>query len=328
MFLKVVLIEDTTNRLYIGNVEEPIPGDDDLLVSVKATALNRADLLQRRGKYPPPEGTPNILGLEMAGVIEKVGPKVEGWKVGDRVCALLPGGGYAEKVVIPAGLAMSIPDSFSFEEAAAIPEVYLTAFLNLSVLGKAAAGEYVLIHAAGSGVGTAAIQIIREMGGIPIATAGSQDKLDICRELGAHHLINYKEEDFSARVAEITSNKGVQLILDPVGASYWEQNIASIGVDGRWVLIGGMGGYNVEDFGIQQLLRKRITLIGSTLRSRTVKDKVNLTQKFIDFAEERFKLGKLKPIIDRVLSWKNATEAHEYMEQNKNIGKIILTIDE
>jgi tumor protein p53-inducible protein 3 len=326
--LKAVLVEELTNRLYIGQAEESVPGDDDLHVSVKATALNRADLLQRRGKYPPPEGASTILGLEMSGIVESVGRNVQNWKVGDRVCALLPGGGYAQKVLIPAGMAIPIPDNFSFEEAAAIPEAYLTAFLNLSVLGKLSAGDYVLIHAAASGVGTAAIQLVREMGGISIVTAGSKEKLDACKALGAQHLINYKEEDFSSQIAGITSGKGVQVILDPVGATYWEQNLQSIGVDGRWLLIGGMGGYQVENVSLQTLLRKRIQLIGSTLRSRSVKEKVDLTQQFIQFAEEKFNCGKLVPVIDQVFSWKHVMEAHEYMEQNKNIGKIVLSIDE
>lgn len=326
--MKAVLVEELTYRLYIGQAEEPVPGDDDLLVSVKATALNRADLLQRRGKYPPPEGASTILGLEMAGIVEKVGRNVQGWKEGDRVCALLPGGGYAEKVVIPAGMAIRIPNSFSYEEAAAVPEAYLTAFLNLSVLGKVSAGDHVLIHAAASGVGTSAIQLVREMGGIPIATAGSIDKLEVCECLGAQHLINYKKEDFSKKVAEVTFSKGVQVILDPVGASYWEQNLQSISVDGRWLLIGGMGGYQIEKLNLQVLLRKRIQLIGSTLRTRSVEDKIDLTQRFIRFSEERFNNGKLAPVIDRVFSWRDVMEAHEYMEQNKNIGKMVLSIDE
>lgn len=324
--LKAVFVEELTNRLYIGQAPDPVPGDDDLLVSVKATALNRADLLQRKGKYPPPAGASTILGLEMAGTLEKAGRKVTGWKAGDRVCALLPGGGYAEKVVIPAGMAIPLPDHFSFEQASAIPEAYLTAFLNLSVLGKVSAGDYVLIHAAASGVGTAAIQLVKEMGAIPIATAGSKEKLEVCQSLGAQHVIHYKEEDFSKKVAEFTGGKGVQVILDPVGASYFEQNIQSIGLDGRWLVIGGMGGYQLEQFNLQSLMRKRIQLIGSTLRSRTESNKIELTQAFMHFAEDRLGNGKLVPVIDQVFNWSQAMEAHEYMEQNKNIGKIVLRI--
>ncbi|MFC0273290.1 NAD(P)H-quinone oxidoreductase [Metabacillus herbersteinensis] len=325
--MKAVLVEELTKKLYIGDSEEPVVGDDDLFVSVKATALNRADLLQRNGKYPPPEGESTILGLEMSGVVERVGRNVQNWKVGDRVCALLPGGGYAQKVVIPAGMAISIPDNLSFEEAAAIPEAYLTAFLNLSVLGKLSAGDHVLIHAAASGVGTAAIQLAREIGAIPIATAGSMEKLDVCNTLGAQHLINYKEENFSNVVSEITLGKGVQVILDPVGASYWDQNLQSIRLDGRWLIIGGLGGYEIERINLQVFLRKRIQFIGSTLRTRSVEEKIELTQQFVRFTKDKFNRGKLVPVIDQVFSWENAMEAHKYMEQNKNIGKIVLTIN-
>ncbi|MED1824896.1 NAD(P)H-quinone oxidoreductase [Brevibacillus agri] len=325
--MKAVLIEESSKRLYIGDAKEPVPGDDELLVSVKATALNRADLLQRQGKYPPPQGASTILGLEMSGVVEAVGRHVTEWKEGDRVCALLPGGGYAQKVVIPAAMAMPIAEAFSFEQAAAIPEAFLTAFLNVSILGRAAAGDHVLIHAAASGVGTAAIQLVRELGGIPIATAGSKEKLDACRTFGAKNLIHYKEEDFSAKVSEITSNRGVQVLLDPIGASYWQQNLQSIGPDGRWLLIGGMGGYQVEKIDLQMLMRKRIQLIGSTLRSRSVKDKIDLTQQFIRFSKDRFHNGALMPVIDQIYSWEQVMEAHAYMEQNRNIGKIVLRVE-
>lgn len=326
--MKAILIEENTNLLYIGTTNDPVLGDNDLLVSVKATSLNRADLAQKNGLYPPPEGESEILGLEMSGVVEKVGSNVGDWNVGDRVLALLPGGGYAEKVVIPSGMAIPIPEDMSFEEAAAIPEAFLTAFLNLFVLGRVTAGNHVLIHAAASGVGTAAIQLVREMGAIPIATAGSEEKLNVCKTLGARHVFNYKKGNFAGLISEITLNKGVDVILDPVGASMWEQNLSSIGMDGRWVFIGGLGGYQVPDVNLQSLLMKRIHLLGSTLRSRTIQDKIELTKKFIDFSEEKFKTGRLVPVIDQVFSWKHVNEAHEKMEKNKNIGKIVLRIDE
>jgi putative PIG3 family NAD(P)H quinone oxidoreductase len=326
--MKAILVEPLTERLYIGDAPAPVPGDNDLLVSVKATALNRADLLQRRGKYDPPPGESTIMGLEMAGVVEQVGKNATGWKAGDRVCALLPGGGYAEKAVIPAGMAMAIPEHLSFAEAAAIPEVFLTAYLNLFVLGGLAAGEHVLIHAAASGVGTAAIQLAREAGAIPIVTAGSAQKLAVCESLGASCMINYKDGSFADKVLEATNGQGVQLILDPIGASYWEQNVQSIGLDGRWVLIGGLGGYQVERFNIQAFMRRRIQLIFSTLRSRSRPNKIELTERFNRFAAERLAQKKLVPVIDRVYSWREALEAHQYMETNRNIGKIVLTLDE
>lgn len=325
--MKAILVEPSTHRLYIGDAPDPVPGDGDLLISVKTTALNRADLLQRIGKYPPPPGASTIIGLEMAGVVEQVGNNVARWKVGDRVCALLPGGGYAQKAVIPAGMAIAIPDDLSFEEAAAIPEAYLTAYLNLFVLGGLKAGEHVLIHAAASGVGTAAIQLAREAGAIPIATAGTEQKLKVCSALGARHSINYKEDNFADKVLEYTNGQGVQVILDPIGASFWEQNVQSISMDGRWVFIGGLGGYRIEQFNIQAFMRRRIQLLFSTLRSRSESDKIGLTEQFVRFSADKFAERKLVPVIDRHFNWNDVMDAHAYMEQNKNIGKIILTVD-
>lgn len=325
--MKAILIEESTQRLYISDAPDPIPGDDELLVAVRATALNRADLLQRKGEYPPPPGASTIIGLEMAGVVERVGSRVQGWKVGDRVCALLPGGGYAQKAVIPAGMAMAIPEQFSFEEATAIPEVFLTAYLNLFVLGGLRAGEHVLIHAAASGVGTAAIQLAREAGAIPIATAGCDSKLDVCRKLGARYSIHYKDEDFSAKVLEYTDGRGAQVILDPIGASYWEQNFRCISPDGRWVLIGGLGGSKVEQFNITSFMAKRIQLIFSTLRSRSPADKIALTEQFVRFSAGKFDSGQLVPVLDKVFDWTEAMAAHDYMESNRNIGKIVLKVD-
>lgn len=324
--MKAILVEETTKRLVIGEAPDPTAGEGELLVAVKATALNRADLLQREGRYPPPPGASPILGLEMAGVVERVGSAVEGWKAGDRVCALLPGGGYAEKVAVPAGMAIAIPDGDSFEEAAAIPEAFLTAYLNLFVLGGLAAGETVLIHAAASGVGTAAIQLAREAGATVIATAGSAAKLEKCAELGARHLIDYKRESFAERVLEATGGTGAHVILDPVGASYWEDNLRAIAPDGRWVLIGGLGGHKVESFNIQQLMRKRLQLHFSTLRTRSEADKAALTARFLAFAAERLAAKRLVPVIDRRFDWSEAEAAHAYMERNENIGKIVLTV--
>jgi tumor protein p53-inducible protein 3 len=326
--LRAVLIKENTRELYIGNYDDPVIGDDELLVSVKATALNRADLLQREGKYPPPEGESEILGLEMAGIVEWAGRDEKKFQKGDRVCALLPGGGYAEKARVPAGMAIPIPKGLSFEEAAGIPEAYLTAFLNLFELGKIKKGDFVLIHAAASGVGTAAIQLAKEAGAIPIVTAGRDEKLELCRKLGADYLINYREERFSERVSDITNGIGANIILDPIGASYWNENLKSIAMDGRWVVIGGMGGYELEKISLRSLMGKRISLIGSTLRSRTIQDKVRLTRAFTEFVGLRFEKGILSPVIDKVFHWDQANEAHQYMEMNKNKGKIILKIKE
>jgi tumor protein p53-inducible protein 3 len=326
--MKAVLVDEKTKRLYIGEAEEPVISDHELLVSVKATALNRADLLQKRGLYPPPKGASPILGLEMAGVVEEAGEQVTGWKPGDRVFALLPGGGYAERVSIPAGMAIRIPDNFSFEEAAAIPEVFLTAYLNLFVLGGLKAGQTVLIHAGASGVGTAAIQLVKEAGATSIVTAGSEEKRQTCLDLGAAAAIDYKAGPFAPAVKEATGDKGVNIVLDFIGAPYWEQNLESLAMDGRLIIIGTMGGSKVADLDLFSLLGRRLQVIGTSLRSKSPDDKILLTEQFTDFAMARFADGRLKPVIDSVWDLENANDAHEYMEQNKNTGKIILRISQ
>jgi len=271
--------------LHIGDHPDPVMKEDELLVRIRATALNRADLLQRRGKHPPPEGVPDILGLEMAGEVLAAGPAAGDWKPGDRVCALLPGGGYAELVSIPAGLAMPIPPNLSFEEAAAIPEVFLTAFQNLFNVAMLSRGQIVLVHAGGSGVGTAAIQLIREAGAYSLATAGSPEKIARCLSLGARAGWNYKEGPFSQWVAGQTDGRGVDIVLDFVGAPYFEQNLESLAKDGKMVVIGTMGGSRVEKFELRTLMSKRLQVTGAGLRSMDTPRKIALTRKFADFAQ-------------------------------------------
>jgi tumor protein p53-inducible protein 3 len=325
--MKAILIEDITKSLYIGEADEPGLANGDLLVRVKATSLNRADLLQKRGLYPPPQGASPILGLEMAGVVEKVGSQTNGWKTGDRVFALLPGGGYAERVSIPAGMGIRIPDHFSFEEAAAIPEVFLTAYLNLFILGGLKKKQTVLIHAGASGVGTAAIQLVKEAGAVSIVTAGTEDKRKACLQLGAKEAIDYKAGPFAPMVKEMTGGLGVNLILDFIGASYWEQNLESLAVDGRLILIGMMGGSKIKELDLGLLLSRRLQVIGTALRSQSPADKISLTEQFAAFALPRFADGRLKPVVDSIWDWENANKAHEYMEQNNNTGKIVLRIN-
>jgi tumor protein p53-inducible protein 3 len=324
--MKAILIDEQRKTLVSGEAEEPALSEDGLRVRVHATALNRADLLQRRGLYPPPAGESTIIGLEMAGVVEKAGSAVQGWQEGDRVFALLPGGGYAEKVSLPAGMAMRIPDSLSFEEAAAIPEAYLTAYLNLFLLGGLKAGQKVLIHAGASGVGTAAIQLIRQAGAEAIITAGSEEKRRFCLQLGASAALDYKTGRFAEDVREWTGGTGVNLVLDSVGAPYWEQNIESLSIDGRMIILGTMGGSQAAGVDLGMLLRRRIQIIGSALRSKAVEDKIDLTRRFADFALPLLEDGRLKPVIDSVWDWEKADEAHEYMEQNRNTGKIVLRV--
>ncbi|WP_309120965.1 NAD(P)H-quinone oxidoreductase [Paenibacillus sp.] len=310
-------------------VDRPTPaaGAGELLVRVRATALNRADLLQRMGKYPPPQGVTDILGLEMAGIVEAVGAGVDGWRVGDRVCALLPGGGYAEYAVIPAGMAMAIPEPLSFEEAAAIPEAFLTAYLNLWRLGGLQPGHRVLVHAAASGVGTAAIQLVREAGAASYATAGTAAKLEAALSLGAAAAWNYRDGSFRDWLLERTNGAGVDVALDFVGAPYFADHLATLAVDGRLVVIGTLGGAAIPGgFSLGTLLARRLHIIGTTLRSRPVADKISLTQDFAAFALPRFADGRLRPIVDAVFPFEEAAEAHRRMESNVNIGKIVLRV--
>lgn len=325
--MRAIHVNEDTRELYIGKTKDPICHQNDLLINVKATALNRADILQRQGKYPPPKGESKILGLEMAGVVEKVGNKVKGWEVGDRVCALLPGGGYAEKVVIPSKMAIRIPEELSFEKAAAIPEAFLTAYLNLVQLGKIKEKEYVLIHAGASGVGTAAIQIAKTKGAIPIVTAGSSEKTDFCLSLGAEYALNYKEGDFSEKILDITSGKGVDVILDFIGATFWHYNMRSISTDGRWIFVGSLGGREIKEVNLGQFLKKRIMFVGSTLRTRNLDFKINLTNNFIKFADRKLKNEELAPVIDSIYNWEEVQLAHDRMLNNLNIGKIVLKIN-
>jgi len=314
--------------LYIGNAPNPVAELADLLVRVHATALNRADILQRRGHYPAPEGTSEILGLEMAGEVIAVGSQTAGWSIGDRVCALLPGGGYAQQVVVPAIAAMRLPDNLSYEAGAAIPEVFLTAYLNLVKLGGFTVGDTVLIHAGASGVGTAAIQLVRELGGHALVTAGSAAKLAKCAELGADAGWNYKTGDFAAWVRGQTGGQGVDIILDFVGAPYFHQNIESLAIDGRLIIVGTLGGAKVADVNLGTLLGRRLQVIGTALRSRTPAQKAALVSEFVDFALPRFADGRLLPIVDSVYDWQEVKQAHERMESNQNTGKIVLRVQE
>jgi tumor protein p53-inducible protein 3 len=314
--------------LYIGETETPQVGDGELLVRVRATALNRADLLQRMGYYPPPKGASEIIGLEMAGEIVDVGGGVTGYRVGDRVCALLPGGGYAQYAVIPADMAMPLPENLSFEQGAAIPEVFLTAYLNLVQLGGFQSGMDVLIHAGASGVGTAAIQLVRELGGRSLVTAGSPDKLARCSELGAAAGWNYKSGSFVAFVDEQTEGRGVDIILDFVGAPYLADNLKSLAMDGRVVIIGTMGGAKASEVDLGTILARRLQVIGTALRSRSAKQKAALTRAFWDFAFPRFSDGRLMPVIDTVMDWNEVKAAHDRMAANQNTGKIVLRVSD
>lgn len=314
------------DQLYLGDYPTPEPAAHEIRIRVRATALNRADLLQRRGLYPPPPGASPILGLDVAGEVDKVGAGVTTWQPGDRVCALLPGGGYAEYAVLHEAMAMPIPAGLEFNDAAAIPEVFLTAFQALVWLGDLQAGEVVLIHAGASGVGTAAIQLARLLGARPFVTASKAEKLAACRELGAELAINYRQEEFAERVLAATGDRGADLIIDFIGAPYLDANVRSAAVDGRIVFLAMMGGRHLESFDLRVLMQKRLRLEGSTLRSRSDDYKLRLTRAFAEQALPRFETGELRPVVDRVFAWSEAAAAHRYMEENRNIGKIILAV--
>jgi putative PIG3 family NAD(P)H quinone oxidoreductase len=304
----------------------PEMNSDTVRVDIKATAVNRADLLQAQGLYPPPSGVSDILGLEIAGVISAVGQGVKTWKIGDRVLALVPGGGYAEQAVVHQGMLLPLPPDWSYAQGAAIPEVWLTAFLNLFIEGGLQPGERVLLHAGGSGVGTAGIQMAHAHGAGVFVTAGTASKLAACRELGADLTINYKQQDFLVEVREASQEKGVDLILDPVGGAYLDRNLQALAENGRLVNIGLLGGASAE-MNMGLVLGKSLKIIGSRLRSRPLAEKIDLTRRF----QERFwpllESGKLQPVIDSIFPIQKAQEAHNYVRQNRNTGKVILDVN-
>ncbi len=305
--------------------DDPVCGPDEVLVEVYATALNRADLAQRAGNYPPPPGASEILGLEMAGRIVHLGANVRGWQVGDGVCALLAGGGYAQRVAVPAAMLMPIPRGWSFEEAAALPEVFFTAFVNLYMDAGLQPGEVVLVHGGASGVGTAAIQLARATANPILVTAGTPEKVARCRELGASLAIHYREEDFVARVREYTGGDGVDVILDMVGAAYWTRNLDLLRLKGRLVIIATLGGAEATVH-LGTLMRKRLRVIGSVLRSRSLAEKVEIKQRFMERFWPLLEAGIIKPVIDSVYLIQEANAAHQRMANNQNIGKIVLQV--
>ena len=311
--------------LKLGTVPDPIPSPEQILVRVRATALNRADTLQRQGQYPPPPGESDVLGLELAGEVEAVGSAVTTIAVGERVFGLVGGGGYAEKAVIDARMAMPIPEGWSFAQAAAVPEVYFTAQETIFTLAGLKRGETILIHAGASGVGTAGIQMARETGATVLVTAGSAEKIQRCVDLGATAGCNYKEQDFAEWVQHTTSGKGVDVIEDFIGAAYWDKNLKSLTPGGRLVLVGVMGGVKVET-NLGLILRKRLQVFGSVLRTRTLADKIDITRRFQANWLPLLTAGRIKPIIDCRFPLERAAEAHQYMEDNKNFGKIILEV--
>ena len=306
-------------------VPDPSCGPGEVLVDVRATAVNRADLLQRAGQYPPPPDASSFLGLEMAGIVTAVGPQAGDWRPGDRVCALLAGGGYATQVAVPYQQLMRIPAEWDFTYAAAIPEVFLTAHVNLFMEAHLSQDETVLIHGGGSGVGTAAVQLARAAGCQVLVTAGSDAKIERCVELGAEFGVNYRQRDFADAILERTD--GVDVILDIAGAAYLEPNLRLLKSRGRLVVIALLSGREARiDLGT--VLSKRLRLIGSLLRSRPAAEKGAIVRHFQSRFWPHLKDGRIKPIIHAVLPITRAAEAHGILEENRNTGKVVLTVDE
>jgi putative PIG3 family NAD(P)H quinone oxidoreductase len=310
--------------LELRDVPEPVPGEREVVIDVRASALNRADLLQRRGRYPAPSGASGVLGLECAGVVSALGPGVASVRVGDRVMALLPGGGYAERVAVHEQLTLPIPDGLSFERAAAVPEAFLTASEALFGLGKLLPTEWVLIHAAGSGVGSAAVQLARAAGGRVLATT-SAAKRERVAALGAARVVARETEDFSAVALEVTGGRGVDVILDLVGASYAVQNQACLAVLGRHVVIGLLGGSKVE-LDLARVLSQRHAILGLVMRTRPLADKIPVVERFRRELLGRLAAGELRPLVDSSFPLAEASRAHAHMEANANFGKIVLSV--
>ena len=312
--------------LRLAEVEDPRPGPEELLIRVRATAVNRADLMQRQGLYPPPLGASPILGLECAGEVVEAGAAVKGWKRGDRAMALLPGGGYAELATVHAGSAIPVPESFTDEEAGAFPEVFLTAFLNVFQLGGVARDGSVLVHGGGSGVGTAAITLCDDAGVKVIVTAGSDEKCQRCVDHGADAAINYRSGDFAPAVLEATDGRGVDVVLDSIGGRYLEQNFASLAPGGRLVVIGLIGGARGE-INLATLLMKRLQVIGSTLRARPLDEKARIVQGFLERFGTSFRAGKIRPVIEAVMPLARAADAHRLVQSSQHFGKVVLRVE-
>ena len=311
------------SSLVARDVAEPTLSSGEVLIRVVAAGVNRADLLQRAGKYPPPAGASELLGLEVSGTVERVAADVTTVRGGDEVCALLAGGGYAEMVAVPAGQVFPRPCSIPLRDAAAIPEAFITAYANLVGEGRLTAGDLVLIHGGASGVGTAAIQVARALGGRVACTVGDDAKIDRCRGLGAELVINYKKQDFASEIAKWSPN-GVAVVLDMVGRDYVERNISVLAPRGRLVCIATMSGAKAE-IDISVVMRKRLSIIGSVLRSRSIAEKSELVRDFSERFTPLFETGSISPIVDSVFPFEKVEDAHALMRRSGHVGKILLT---
>jgi putative PIG3 family NAD(P)H quinone oxidoreductase len=311
--------------LRIAERPRPEPREDEVLIRVAAAGVNRPDVMQRQGKYPPPPGAPDIPGLEVAGVIETLGTGVTEWRPGDAVCALVAGGGYAEYCAASAALCLPVPRGRGPVEAAAVPETFFTVWHNVFERGRLAAGQTLLVHGGSSGIGTTAIQLARAFGARVLATAGSADKCAACERLGAERAINYQDEDFVAVVKSATAGRGVDVVLDMVGGDYTPRNLACLAVEGRLVQIAVQRGARAE-LDLLAVMQKRLTITGSTLRPRPVAEKAAIARALRARVWPLIERGLVNPVIDRTFPLERAADAHRLMESGAHVGKIVLTV--
>lgn len=309
--------------LVWAEVPDPVPGEGEVLVEVVASAVNRADLLQRQGFYNPPPGASPYPGLECSGRIAALGPGVSGWVVGDAVCALLAGGGYAQKVVVPAGQLLPVPEGVDLTQAAALPEVVCTVWSNVFMIAHLRPGETLLVHGGSSGIGTMAIQLAKAVGAKVAVTAGTKEKLERCAELGADVLINYREQDFVAEIKQATGGAGADVILDNMGAKYLDRNVQALAVSGRLAIIGMQGGVKGE-LNIGTLLNKRAAISATSLRARPLSEKASIVAAVREHVWPLLAGGHVRPVVDRELPMPEAAEAHRVVEESGHIGKVLL----
>jgi putative PIG3 family NAD(P)H quinone oxidoreductase len=310
--------------LTITELPDPEPGPGEVVIDVAATAVNRADTLQRRGNYPPPPGASDVLGLECSGTVAAVGVEVDGWQVGDEVCALLAGGGYAEKVSVPAGQVMPLPKGADLVTAGGLPEVACTVWSNVFMIAGLQPEETLLVHGGAGGIGTMAIQLAKALGARVVTTAGSPEKLELCRSLGAEVAVSYREQDFVEEVRAASGGRGADVILDNMGAKYLDRNISALAPDGRLVIIGMQGGVKAE-LNIGKLLAKRGAVIATSLRSRPTEEKASICASVVEHVWPLVADGSVRTLVHTTLPLDRASEAHQIMESGDHTGKILLT---
>jgi NADPH2:quinone reductase len=320
-----IAIREPGGPQVLTPVERPRPaiGDRDVLIKVAAAGVNRPDIMQRQGKYPPPPGAPDIPGLEVAGSLEAVGAEVHDWRVGDRVCALVAGGGYAEYCAAPVPQCLPVPRGMDLIHAGAVPETFFTVWTNVFERGRLAPGESILVHGGSSGIGTTAIQLARVFRARVFATAGSAEKCAACEALGAERAFNYRETDFVAAVKDATGGRGVDVVLDMVGGDYLQRNIESLAMDGRLVLIGQLGGPTAR-INTVPVLQRRLTIVGSTLRARSVAEKGAIAKAVHEHVWPLLESGAVRVVVHRTFPLSAAAEAHRMMEESSHIGKLVL----